>query len=71
MSALQERIAALSPEQREALLVKLRPAPTHAPEPTIARRSATGPLPLSFAQHGLGKRGDQVMPREIRVCQDR
>jgi amino acid adenylation domain-containing protein len=51
MSNLDERIAALSPEQREKLLAKLAAqAPARVAAPSITPRGTSDPAPLSFAQ---------------------
>src|SRR5215212_1574343 len=54
MNELQQRIASLSPEQRELLLQRLRKEQPLASEPAeIPRRDPADPLPLSFAQQRL------------------
>src|SRR4051812_27074981 len=54
MSDINERIAALSPEQREALLAKLAAHGGAKPRvPAIAPRRDAEPAPLSFAQQRL------------------
>ncbi len=55
MNELQQRIAALSPEQRELLLQRFKKEqPSLATEPAaIPRRESADPLPLSFAQQRL------------------
>jgi amino acid adenylation domain-containing protein len=53
MSDFNERIAALTPAQREALLAKLAAQKGGPRGPEIARRTADGPAPLSFPQQRL------------------
>jgi amino acid adenylation domain-containing protein len=54
MSDISERIAALSPEKRALLTQQLRDKETGGPQlQKIARRSASGPAPLSFGQRRL------------------
>jgi amino acid adenylation domain-containing protein len=53
MNGLQQRIAALSPEQRDALWAKLGVPPTRETQREIPRRVSQDPCPLSFAQQRL------------------
>src|SRR5689334_19139933 len=51
---LSDRIAALSPAQRDALMAKLRQGKRTAPAPgVISRRPAGETCPLSYAQQRL------------------
>jgi hypothetical protein len=53
MSNLRDRVASLSPERRDSLVQSQEKSAAETAERGIPRRTATGPVPLSFAQQRL------------------